>query len=138
MFAYQHTIETDATPQAVWKLYSDVSTWPRWDDGAEYVQLDGPFTAGAKGIAKFIGQEPLAFVLIEVVPNERFTDQTIVPDAGISVRATHTLVPLANGRTQITHAFAIDGPAAETLGPMITADVPHTMKNLVRLALGQM
>lgn len=137
MFTYQHTIETDATPEAVWKLYSDVSTWAAWDDGAEYVQLDGPFVVGSKGVAKFNGQDPFAFALLEVVPNERFTDETVVPDAGISVRVTHTLALLANGRTQITHAFAIDGPGAETVGPMITADVPHTMANLADQALGR-
>jgi hypothetical protein len=135
MFNYQHSIETDATPEAIWKLYSDVSTWATWDDGAEYVRLDGPFAVGANGTVKFIGQDPLPFTLLDVVPNQSFTDETLIPDAEMSVQVTHTLVPLDNGRTQVTHAFAISGPAAGEIGPMITGDVPVSMANLVREAL---
>ena len=30
MWTCEHTIDTTASPAALWKLYSDVSTWPTW------------------------------------------------------------------------------------------------------------
>ena len=48
MWEYEHSIETEASPEAIYRLYSDVATWPRWDEGIAEVTLDGPFAAGTR------------------------------------------------------------------------------------------
>jgi hypothetical protein len=41
-YTYTHTVETDLTPEAIWALYEDVSTWPSWDAEGELITRDGP------------------------------------------------------------------------------------------------
>ena len=48
-YTFTHSVETDATPEAIWALYEDVSSWPSWDAQAEKITGDGPFEAGTTG-----------------------------------------------------------------------------------------
>src|SRR5205085_6541947 len=49
MATYTNSRTTQATPEEVWRLWSDVSTWPRWNPDVLAVEIDGPFAAGAAG-----------------------------------------------------------------------------------------
>jgi uncharacterized protein YndB with AHSA1/START domain len=133
-FSFSHSHDTTAPAEAVWALYSDVATWPDWDQAAERVTLDGDFAGGTCGTLQLHGQEPLEFALTEVEPQRAFTDETALP--GGAIRFRHTLAPLEDGRLRLTHAVEIDADAAvaEQLGPVITAGVPATMAALARLA----
>lgn len=46
MRSNQHTIETDASKQAIWKVWRDVANWPSWDEAVQWCKLDGEFKAG--------------------------------------------------------------------------------------------
>jgi hypothetical protein len=133
-FIYTQTIETDASPEAIWSLYEDVTTWPSWDAQAELITRDGPFAAGSCGTMKFVGQDPLAYRLVKVEPQREFIDETPLGD--IVVRVSHRLEPLGTGGLRITYAAEIEGPEeqAQQIGPMITADFPAIMAALVALA----
>lgn len=136
-FSYVHAVEADVSPEAIWALYEDVTTWPSWDAQAELVTRDGPFTAGVTGTMKFVGQDPLPYRLTRVVPLREFTDETPVDD--IVVRVSHLLEPLPTGRLKITYSADIFGSAevAGAVGPMITADFPQTMAALIAVASGK-
>jgi len=137
MWTYEHSIETAASPESIWPLYTDVPAWPRWDQGLEWVTLDGPFAAGSTGSLKVPGQDPLPFTILDVRPLEGFSDETYIP--GLAIRFDHSLERTSSGKTRITHRVSITGPgAAEAgphLGPQITADVPEAMESLAGLAL---
>ncbi|SRR6266536_1376101 len=135
-FTFQHTVETAAGPHALWRLYSDVSTWPRWDHAVELVRLDGPFAEGTTGALKLHDRDPLPFRLTEVEPERGFVDETAIP--GGLVRFRHRIEPLDSGRVRLTHAVEIDAPppVAEELGALISAGVPETMAALAKLAEG--
>src|SRR5579885_966594 len=138
MWEYEHSIETAARPEAIFALYADVATWPRWDDGIADLRLYGPFAVGTPGVLTPKGQDPLPFRLSAVWPDRGFADETEIPGAGLLLRFVHTLTPLGDGRTRITHRVEIDGPAAGTLGPEIgpgiTGGFPTTMATLARQA----
>ncbi len=133
-FTYEHAVETAARPDALWRLYSDISTWPRWDAAFEEVTLDGPFAPGSAGTLKIHGQDPLAFRLVEVEPERGFVDETSIP--GGVIRFRHRIEPLDDGRVRLTHEVEIEAPqpVAEQLGAKITAGIPHTMTTLAALA----
>lgn len=132
-FSYRHVVET-AVPAAIWALYSDVTSWPEWDAQAELVTRHGPFAAGKSGAMKFTGQEPLSYRLTKVEPLREFVDETPVGD--LTIRVSHLLEPIGDGRLRVTYAAQIDGPAeqASEVGPMITADFPAAMSALIALA----
>jgi hypothetical protein len=133
-FTYSHSVATDVPAEAIWSLYEDVATWPSWDAEAERVTRDGPFQTGATGTMKFVGQEPLHYRLAKVEPLREFVDETPVGD--LVVRVSHLLEPQDDGALRLTYSVQIDGPAdqAQEIGPMITADFPHTMASLIAMA----
>jgi hypothetical protein len=135
-FTYQHVLDTPASPAALWRLYSDVSTWPRWDEAFEEVTLDGPFEPGSGGTLKVRGRDPLAFRLVEVDTERGFVDETLIP--GGVIRFRHRIEPRDDGKVRLTHEVEIEAPPAmaDQLGAAITAGVPETMRELARLAEG--
>ncbi|MBZ4417195.1 SRPBCC family protein [Myxococcus sp. RHSTA-1-4] len=136
MWSFEHSEETKAKSSDVWRLYSDVSTWPRWDHGVEWVKLEGPFTQGTRGRMKPLGGEPVGIHLTEAVENERFSDETTLPQA--VMRFEHTLTRGRGGKTRITHRVVIDGPLAELyvdgFGKKVATGLPLSVKALARLA----
>jgi hypothetical protein len=45
MWTYECSGETGADTVVIFDLFRDVTTWPRWNPGVEWMQLDGPFVA---------------------------------------------------------------------------------------------
>jgi uncharacterized protein YndB with AHSA1/START domain len=138
MWQYEHSIETTAAPDAVWRVWSDVAAWPRWNDGIETITSHGPFEAGTTFTMTPPGDEPVRMRLTEIVPGKLFTDEM---DGGdFTVRTVHRLEPAAAGRTRITYRTEITGPAAgqvgPQIGPAITADFPHVLAALAKLTEG--
>lgn len=136
MYEYEHTVETDAAPGAVWAVYTDVAGWPRWDEGLVSMVLDGPFASGTPATMTLEGMPPISSVLAEVEPERCFVDLSSVPEFGIEVRFEHHLAPRPGGGTTLTNRVIVTGPGAGKAGPMITGDVPETMRRLADLASG--
>ncbi len=135
MWEYEHSVETAASAGTVWRHWSDMAAWPRWNDGIESIEVDGPFAVGTTFTMTPPGDEPIRMRLAEIEPGTRFTDEM---DAGdFVVRTVHRLEP-ADGHTRIVYRTEITGPAADEvghqLGPAITADFPDVLAALVRLA----
>ena len=42
MWAVEHSVETSARAQAVWRLWADVKRWPEWNAGIERI-ISGDF-----------------------------------------------------------------------------------------------
>jgi uncharacterized protein YndB with AHSA1/START domain len=136
MWQYELSIETLASPDAVWQLWSDIARWPEWNEGIEKITIDGPFAAGTTVTMTAPGEdEPVRLRRAEIVPGELFADEMAAD--GFAVRTEHRLDP-AGGGTRITYRTRISGPAADQvgpeLGPAITADFPQVLSALARLA----
>jgi len=42
MWHAEHTLQTTAEPEAIWRRWMDVSAWPEWDEALEWVRCQGP------------------------------------------------------------------------------------------------
>jgi hypothetical protein len=141
MWEYEHSVETSATPQALWQHWSDMATWPEWNEGVETIDVEGPFAVGTIFTMTPPGQEPIRMRLVDVRPEESFTDEM---DAGdFVVRTEHRLEPVppaGRGRTRIVYRMEITGEAAghigPELGPQISADFPAVLAALAKRAEG--
>jgi len=136
MWEYEHSVETTASAEALWRLWSDVPAWPSWNAGIEKIEVDGPFQVGTTFVMTPPGDDPVSMRLTEVVPGELFADEM---DAGdFVVRTVHRITPVPEGRTRVTYRTEITGPAAGDvgleLGPAITADFPDVLSALVARA----
>ncbi len=132
MWTYEESIETSASPSRVWELFSDVERWKDWNAGIESIEVHGPFAEGTTFTMRAPGQDALTSTLVEVKPNQSFTDETIVDETHVLV--SHRLEPLPSGRTRIVYSTQITGPGAEEFGPMVTSDFPDVLAALRKLA----
>ena len=136
MWTNEHSIETTAAPEQVWRLWADVAGWPDWNDDIERIKLIGPFAAGSKIVMTPIGDEPIELQIAEAVEPELFIDEADMGE--IVVRTTHRVSRIDSDRAQVTYRMEISGPAADTLGPQvgpeISGDFPQTLAALVGLA----
>ncbi|QIS11584.1 SRPBCC family protein [Nocardia arthritidis] len=137
MWTFEHSVETPAEPAAIWRLYTDVSRWPTWNNAVEQVRLNGPFTAGATGELTPTGQEPLPLRIADATENTGYVSETEIADT-VTLRLVNTLTALPNGRTRITHRAELVGPAADhfghSFGPALTAGIPRSVETLAALA----
>lgn len=101
-----------ARPSDIWKIWTDVSSWPEWDHGLEWSKLNGPFAAGTMGELKPKGYPPLKFILTHVEEGEGYSDVTSMPLTKISF--THSAEPMGE-HIRITHHVTVSGLLAPIL-----------------------
>jgi hypothetical protein len=136
MWTTEHTIETTASPEAIWRLWSDVATWPEWNEDIEKIEISGPFAVGSTIAMTPKGQDTVELRIAEASESHLFIDEAEFPD--VVVRTVHRIDPLGGDRSKVTYRMEISGPAADTvgpeLGPQISSDFPETLSGLVERA----
>jgi hypothetical protein len=132
----EHNVETDAEPEVIWGMWSNVSRWPEWNADLERAEISGPFAAGSR-ITMFPHEgEPIELQIAEAVGPQMFVDEA---DLGpVVVRTIHRIDSLEDERIRIVYGMEITGPEADTvgpqLGPAISADFPDVLASLVERA----
>uniref|UniRef100_A0AAU2K0U8 Polyketide cyclase n=1 Tax=Streptomyces sp. NBC_00049 TaxID=2903617 RepID=A0AAU2K0U8_9ACTN len=136
MWTYEHSIETGAGPEAIWRLWADVANWGTWNSGIEKIEIDGPFAKGALITMTPPGEDPVPLRIVEAVEGELFVDEARF--GGIVLRTAHRIEALGQDRIRVVYGMEITGPGADEVGPQIgpgiTADWPETMAALAGLA----
>jgi uncharacterized protein YndB with AHSA1/START domain len=117
------TLQCDGTIQAppseVWKVWTDVPNWPRWDPSKEMVRLDGPFAPGTSGWAKQRGNLGGTFTITAVEPDKRWTSECPVPLGKIVF--DHLIEPRAGGGVTVTKTVEVHGGFAPLFRVMLAA-----------------
>ena len=98
------SIADTASPEALWRLFDEVAGWTRWNAETSTVAALG-----------------------DVRPNAEVVD-------GTRVLVSHELQPLPTGGTRVRYAIRVDGPEAEMLGPLVSADLSEVLAALKALA----
>jgi uncharacterized protein YnzC (UPF0291/DUF896 family) len=125
----EHSTESEASPEAVWELYTDVDNWSDWSRrGVEHSTLDGDFKEGTKGVSKAPHLPKGKFELVEVEPERRFTAKSGLPGARLLFE--HEIEPAGEG-TRITHRATLDGPLAVVWTPVVSWIVERGMADSV-------
>jgi hypothetical protein len=128
----EHSIETAASPEAVWGIFRDVSGWKRWNAGIERIHLEGPFADGSWLEMKPPGQDAFRSKLVEVRENESFVDETRIGDLVVAV--AHRIEALGTRGTRVTYAVEATGPGASDIGPAVASDFPEVLAALAAIA----
>lgn len=123
MWSTEVTGECAATPTEVFAVLAETGTWSQWNEGVADIRLDGPFTAGTRGLMIFPDGTELPFRFGWVEEGRGFEDITEVPDAGVTVRVAHELEAQGAG-TRITYRCRVEGPddVAAEVGAGVSAD----------------
>jgi len=134
VWRFEHSADSTAGPNAVWRRYLDVEHWSDWSrNGVEWSHLDGPFEVGTKGKSKPPGSRALTFRLVAVEPDKLFASEVKVP--GARLRFEHVIEPTEGG-SRITHRVALEGPLAFLYTPLVRKGVEKGLPDGVdRLAV---
>ncbi len=129
------TIETNATKEQIWKLWTNVEKWNNWDNQVEFSELNGNFEKGTYGILKPVKSPKSKFQLISVENLREFTTRSYLPLAKMDF--THELIE-NKGKLYITHGIKITGLLAflfsKIIGEKIIKELPNTMEKLSQMA----
>ncbi len=135
MWYKKRTIETNATKEQVWKLWTNVENWNNWDNQVEFSKLNGDFEKGTYGILKPIKSPKSKFQLILVDDLRAFTTRSCLPLTKLDF--THGLNE-KDGKLYITHGVKITGVLtflfSKVIGEKIIKELPHAMEKLSKMA----
>ena len=135
MWSKEVTIETNATPEQIWKLWSDVKNWNQWDEEIEMSELYGGFEVGVKGVLKPKGGPKTKFEMLTVDYLRGFSDRSFLPLTKMDF--IHKLEE-KNGKLFITHRVEIKGTLtflfSRVIGNKIASELPKAMKKLSEMA----
>src|ERR1700730_13462975 len=80
MAEYGSSVETSASREQVWKVWSDMSTWGEWNPNVSTMEWTGGFVQGSEGIMNTRAGQHHKMKLAEVQPGRFFALETrVVP-----------------------------------------------------------
>lgn len=137
--SFSHSFETTAAAEQIWRLWTDVTTWSKWDGGLKTAFLDGPFQVGAVGkIVPHTGANA-KFTVTVSMPKISSTFVTSLPLAQLNIERRLQALPNDSG-TRFTHKVWFSGPLREVwgfiLGRGFRKELPLTMAKLAKIAEG--
>ena len=132
--AFEYTLTTSASKEAVWSLWTDVSTWKDWDRGLQDARLEGAFALGARGTIIPLSGPSASFEVTAFDPFESYTFETRLPLARLEVKRSFVSETPVTIQHEVSFKGLLGGLWGRILGPGFRAALPPTMETLVQLA----
>jgi uncharacterized protein YndB with AHSA1/START domain len=118
------SLDTKASPAAVWRVWSDVNQWPQWNPDMNESRLDGPLKLGATGMINTKSGGKHDVVVTHYEDGRSFElESTALPGTKMAIRAT--ISPSGDG-SRITQGFEPRGLLAPIVGPMMSGQILKT------------
>ena len=133
---YGTSVDSSASPEKVWRIWSDMSTWGEWNPNVATMDWEGGFASGTTGVMNTRAGQHHRMQLVDVQPGRRFALITsVVP--GTKFRFNCRIEP-AGAKTKISQTVEVGGPLGPVvggmLGPQVCRDFGTLLGNLARKA----
>ena len=133
---YGTSVETTASPDRVWHIWSDMSTWWEWNANVSTMDWQGGFVSGSTGVMNTKAGQHHSMQLVDVQPGRGFALVTsVVP--GTKFRFNCRIEP-AGAKTKISQTVEVGGPLGPVmggmLGPQVSKEFGILLANLARKA----
>jgi hypothetical protein len=126
----ERAVETKASPQAIWKIWSDTSTWPQWNPDVLAMALNGPFASGTTGTMTN-KQGSHAIQLEDVVAGRSFRLETsVIPLTRFSFECQ--VAPGATGTTRVSQGIRVKGPLGGIVGGLMGKQIANSFPALLQ------
>ena len=137
MAEYGTSVETTASPEQVWNVWSDMSTWGDWNPNVSMMDWTGGFLQGSQGIMNTKAGQHHKMTLAEVQPGRFFALETVVVPL-TRFRFNCRVEPGAAGKTKISQTVEVKGPIGPVvqgmMGPQVSKEFSTLLANLARKA----
>jgi hypothetical protein len=129
-------VETTASPDKVWRVWSDMSTWGEWNPNVSTMAWNGGFVSGSTGIMNTKAGQHHNMRLVDVQPGRSFALETsVVP--GTKFRFNCRIEP-DGAKTKVSQTVEVGGPLGPVmggvLGPQVSKEFGTLLSNLARKA----
>jgi hypothetical protein len=133
---YGTSVETSASPDKVWRVWSDMSTWGEWNPNVSTMDWQGGFVSGTKGVMNTRAGQHHQMELVDVQQGRSFALLTaVVP--GTRFRFNCRIDP-AGAKTKVSQTVEVHGPLGPVLGgmlgPQVSKEFGVLLSNLSRKA----
>jgi uncharacterized protein YndB with AHSA1/START domain len=127
--AAERSRTTKASPDRVWTIWSDTSTWPHWNPDVEAVSLKGPFQTGSRGEMTTRSGGRHDILIDDVEPGRTFTvDSTGVPTVHLRFRCE--VAPEGEG-SRISQSVSMRGGLAFIFQPLMSGRIANSFSPLL-------
>lgn len=138
MAEYGTSVETTASPDRVWRVWSDMSTWGDWNPNVSTMEWTGGFVQGSEGVMNTRAGQHHKMTLAEVQPGRFFALETsVVPGTRFRFNCR---VEAPGGKTRISQMVEVKGPLGPILqgmlGPQVSKEFGTLLANLAKKAEG--
>lgn len=118
---YGTSVETTASPEKVWHIWSDMSTWGEWNPNVSTMDWQGGFASGTTGIMNTRAGQHHKMQLLDVQPNRSFALETrVVPGTLFHFNCR---IESAGGKTKVSQTVEVRGPLGPVIGGMMGPQV---------------
>jgi polyketide cyclase/dehydrase/lipid transport protein len=133
---YGTSVETSASPEQVWRVWSDMATWGEWNPNVSTMDWSGGFVSGSTGVMNTRAGQHHKMQLVDVNPGRSFALLTaVVP--GTRFRFNCRVQP-AGTKTKVSQTVEVGGALGPVmggmLGPQVSKDFDVLLQNLARKA----
>ncbi|WP_218921442.1 SRPBCC family protein [Haliscomenobacter hydrossis] len=110
---FSHTLETAASPEKIWQIWSDVPNWNQWDEGLKSAELKGAFALNAAGVLIPDKGPKSKFRITNLKAGHSYTFKTKLPLGALHVKR---FLEVKQGRTFFTHEVWFTGVSKGIFG----------------------
>lgn len=133
---YGTSVETSASPEQVWRVWSDMSTWGEWNPNVATMDWQGGFASGTKGVMNTRAGQHHKMELVDVQPGRSFALLTaVVPGTRFRFNCR---IDRAGAKTKVGQTVEVGGPLGPVLGgmlgPQVSKEFGVLLTNLARKA----
>ncbi len=118
----------DVKKEDVWRAWTDVNNWPKWDKELDYCQIEEgfAFSEGNRFILKPLGGPKVKITLSEVVTNKKFTDYCKF--LGATMHDHHELEETPTGLL-VKSKITVSGPFGFIWVKLVANNVANSVPN---------
>jgi len=130
MATHTYALDTSASPEAVWRIWSQPQTWSEWNPDVEFVKLDGPFAVGTTGTmrTKRGGSHTIRFE--DITEGRSFQlEPTALPGAKFHFRCE---IAPSGGGSRISQSLTMRGPLAGIFSGMMGAKIAASFEPILK------
>jgi len=126
---YGTSVTSTASPDKVWRIWSDTSTWGEWNPNVSTMEMHGAFESGSTAIMNTKAGQHHRMRIVDVQPGRAFALETnVVP--GTTFRFNCRIEPSGAG-SKISQMVEVKGPLGPILGGMLGPQVSKEFGTLL-------
>lgn len=132
---FWHSVETSASPELIWEIWTDVSNWKDWDTGLKDASIEDAFKLKSKGTIISLENRKSKFKVVEYIEGQSYTYKTKLPLGSLYVKR---YLMVKGSKTFFTHEVWFKGLTggifAKLFGEKFRKMLPSVLNKIKEIA----